>query len=237
MARRDDLRRLRTGTVINLSSQKMESQLGKAMVLAVADIEKRFPGISLVHDSKVYLKDIVSHLSESFPDVPFTYNFDTSFLLPDGGILYAVDKSGKRHVVLISEAKRQGTNDLRAAEGLAKQSKGNAIERLGKNMAGFRSWLSTEGIMPFICFGEGVDFSHDSSILDRVSTIAMFGPLNEIQVLDPADAPTFSRGSFFFRVEWWSAEEMAPLLVDIASRSIYYYFAKLGQAEFVEVGD
>ncbi len=235
MTKRDDLRRLRAGTIINLSSQKMESELGRAMLGAVAELQTEFPGIKLVHERQVFLKDIVAHLKAAYPEVPFECHFDASFLLPDGGILYAEDSSGRRHVILISEAKRQGTNDLRAAAGLAKQAKGNAIERLGKNMAGFRSWLSTEAIMPFIAFGEGVDFASDSSILDRVTTIAMFGPLNQIQVIDPVDAPVFSRGSFFFRIERWTAGEMCPLLVDVATRSIYYYFSKHGKGALLHL--
>jgi type II restriction enzyme len=43
--------------------------------------------------------------------------------------------------VLIAEVKNQGTNDLRAEEGLLKQAKGNAIERLGKNLLGLRTAL------------------------------------------------------------------------------------------------
>ena len=77
--------------------------------------------------------------------------------------------------ILISEAKNQGTNDLRLQEGLTKQAKGNAIERLGKNVIGLRTALMRESIFPFVCFGYGCDFAPDSSILDRVTTIAMFG--------------------------------------------------------------
>jgi hypothetical protein len=50
------------------------------------------------------------------------------------------------------------------------------IERLGKNVIGFRTAMLKEDIMPFVCFGYGCDFEEQSSILDRVVTIAMFGP-------------------------------------------------------------
>ncbi len=57
---------------------------------------------------------------------------------PDGGILAI--KSSKdstlTYPILISEVKNQGTNDLRAKEGLRQQAQGNAIERLGKNLNG-----------------------------------------------------------------------------------------------------
>jgi hypothetical protein len=54
---------------------------------------------------------------------------------------------------------------LRAQEGLQKQAKGNAIERLGKNVIGFRTALLHESIFPFVCFGGGCDFAPDSSLV------------------------------------------------------------------------
>jgi hypothetical protein len=66
---------------------------------------------------------------------------------------------------LITEVKNQGTNDLRAKEGLRKQARGNAIERLGKNVIGFRMALLHESIFLFACFGDGCDFAPDSSII------------------------------------------------------------------------
>jgi type II restriction enzyme len=209
----------------------MESQLMVAVVQVIEKLEEKF-GLKFEHQQKVFLKEITQHLSKSFPEIKFKHHFDSSFLTPDGGFLFLVDNKGNRHTILISEAKRQGTNDLREAEGLGKQSKGNAIERLGKNVIGFRTWLSTENILPFVVFGEGVDFAQDSSILDRVSTIAMFAPLNQIEVANLGEHGTFARGSFFFRVEAWKADEMAEILYDIAERSIYYYFSKFGESSF-----
>jgi type II restriction enzyme len=78
--------------------------------------------------------------------------------------------------------KNRGTNDLRLKEDKKKQAKGNAIERLGKNVIGLRAALLNEAIFPFICFGDGCDFAKDSSVLDKVITISMFGKLNIIRV-------------------------------------------------------
>jgi type II restriction enzyme len=231
MANREDLRRTRKGTVINVSSRKMESLLMVAVTEVIERLEAKFE-VTFEHSSKMYLKDITSHLSSSYPEIEFKHHFESSFLTPDGGFLFMLDRHGKRHTILISEAKRQGTNDLRASEGLAKQSKGNAIERLGKNVIGFRTWMATENILPFVVFGEGVDFDNDSSILDRVSTIAMFAPLNRVEVANLGEHGKFNRGSFFFRVERWTAQEMAEILFDVAQRSIYYYFSKHGESSF-----
>lgn len=231
MAKREDLRRTRKGTVINVSSRKMESLLMVAVASVIERLEEKFE-VTLEHSSKVFLKEITNHLAESFPDIEFKHHFDSSFLTPDGGFLFLIDKQGRKHTILISEAKRQGTNDLRASEGLKQQAKGNAIERLGKNVIGFRTWMATENILPFVVFGEGVDFADNSSILDRVSTIAMFAPLNTVEVANLGEHGKFNRGSFFFRVETWQPEEMADILFDVAQRSIYYYFSKHGEKSF-----
>jgi len=133
--------------------------------------------------------------------------------------------------VLISEVKNQGTNDLRAREGLPKQAKGNAIERLGKNLIGLRAALLKEAIFPFVCFGYGCDFEDDSSILDRVSTMAMFGRLNETY-LHNEESGKFNRGSFYFRPQRWAVAEMVSVMNDIAERSILYYFSKYREKHF-----
>jgi type II restriction enzyme len=127
--------------------------------------------------------------------------------------------------ILIAEVKNQGTNDMRAEEGLPKQAKGNAIERLGKNVIGLRAALMRESIFPFVCFGYGCDFAKDSSILDRVSTVAMFGRLNRTY-LHNEEGGKFNRGSFYFRREKWSVDEMFEIMKDIAERSVLYYFSK-----------
>lgn len=80
--------------------------------------------------------------------------------------------------ILTTEVTNQGTNDQRAAEGLSKQARGNAIERLGKNLIGLRVALMRECILPFVCFGYGYDFENDSYILGRVSIMSAFGLLN-----------------------------------------------------------
>jgi len=115
---------------------------------------------------------------------------------------------------------------------LKKQAQGNAVERLGKNVIRFRTALLREGILPFVCFGYGIDFEDGSPILDRVATIAMFGRLNQVSVVNLGDAGQFNRGSFFFRRARWEKEELEEMPFDIASRSVFYYFAKYGQEAF-----
>jgi type II restriction enzyme len=231
MAQKDRLRLNRYGTVINLTSSQQETELGRA-VLEVSEVITGKFGFALNHSKRVMLSDIVGKLRKAYPGVPFADPFATSSMNPDGGILSLIGSDGTLFPILIAEAKNQGTNDLRAAEGLAKQAKGNAIERLGKNVIGFRTMLLEEGIVPFVCFGYGIDFDDDSSILDRVRTIAMFGPLNEICVVNIGDDGRFNRGSFFFRRAAWSKDEMVSVMNEVATRAVHYYMAKHGESGF-----
>lgn len=231
MAHKHRLRLNRAGTVINMTSKQQESSLGKALQNVVVRLAEDFD-VSLRHDSRWKLDNIVTSLKKDFPEIHFYTPSSKSSINPDGGILSIHDPEGGLYPVLIAEAKNQGTNDLRLAEGKKKQAQGNAIERLGKNVIGFRTALLKEAIVPFVCFGYGIDFDEGSSILERVATIAMFGTLNEIHLVNEGEGGQFNRGSFFFRRHPWKEEEMEDIMYQIASRSIHYYFAKYGPGHF-----
>ncbi|MDR3183047.1 MAG: hypothetical protein LBT89_09050 [Planctomycetaceae bacterium] len=228
MARKADLRVQRTGTVINATSKRMEERLITALTETCDYIKNKF-GVELSYQPDMYLKDVVTHLKELYPDIDFHYFFDRSSMRPDGGVVSLVAKNQKQYPILITEVKNQGTNVIREQEGKPRQAKGNAIERLGKNVIGFRTSLLHETIFPFVCFGDGCDFAPDSSILDRVVTIAMFGKLNEMHLHNKGQ---FNRGSFFFREKTWTAEEMSAVMKTIAEQSVYYYFSKYGEMAF-----
>ena len=88
-----------------------------------------------------------------------------------------------------------------------------------------------ESIFPFVCFGYGCDFEPGSSILDRVSTMAMFGKLNTTHLHNEENGK-FNRGSFYFREKQWSVGEMVSVMRDIAERSVLYYFSKYREVHF-----
>ncbi len=232
MSGKDELRIQRKNTVINTTSKRQEKALMKAMNRVSESLQTTFPNITLKHQKQWPLKGIVENLSKSFPDVDFHYYFESSFMKPDGGILHISSRDKTLYPILISEKKNQGTNDLRKLEGKARQARGNAIERLGKNVIGFRAALKVESIFPFVCFGDGCDFEDGSSILDRVVTIAQFGQLNKVHLHKEAEG-AFDRGTFFFRDEEWTEEEMFCICKKIAESSIYYYFSKYGKDSFV----
>lgn len=234
MARKDQLRRQRAGTIINVTSKKQESDVIKALVKVVDHLNGKSGGrLAIRHERQWHLRDIVAELQSSYPDIGFHYHFNSSSIRPDGGILQICGNPGDSltYPILIAEVKNQGTNDLRSSEGLPKQARGNAIERLGKNLIGLRTALLRESIFPFVCFGYGCDFEPDSSILDRVTTMAMFGKLN-VTYLHNEEGGKFNRGSFYFRDKKWSIDEMADVMIEIAERSILYYVSKYGKNRF-----
>ena len=233
MARREQLRGQRTGTVINATSQKQETDLMQALQEVAGHLDAKFPGVRFAHEKAWRLGDIVGELRNSYSEVDFSYHFESSSIRPDGGFLYIRSQPGDplTYPILISEVKNQGTNDRRAQEGLRRQARGNAIERLGKNLIGLRAALLRESIFPFVCFGYGCDFEEDSSILDRVSTMAMFGELNKTYLHNLEDGK-FNRGSFYFRPERWTVAEMSEVMKDIAERAVLYYFSKYREDRF-----
>ncbi len=232
MGNSENLRRVREKTVINLTSKQQEKEIGRALIEVESRLVQRYK-VKLDFARDWYLSEIVGSLRTVFPSVEFFYHFERSSVRPDGGVLFLIALDDKRYPILISEVKNQGTNERRRKEGLKKQAKGNAIERLGKNVIGLKTALLTETIFPFVCFGYGCDFAQDSSILDRVVAIAMFGPLNKTNLYPLGPNGEFQRGSFYFREAKWSEGEMIDIMYDIASRSIQYYFSKYTEQAFV----
>ncbi|KQO98757.1 EcoRI family type II restriction endonuclease [Leifsonia sp. Leaf264] len=236
MAQRDQLRLNRYGTVINVASSRQELKLAEAVTAASEAVIAEF-GLQLDHRKRTTLTDLVLKLRTAEPDVHFSDPLPTSFMSPDGGILSAIRSiDGSLHPILISEVKRQGTNDLRATEGLKKQSMGNAIERLGKSVIGYRDLFLEEEIFPFICFGYGYDFHEGSSILDRVRTIAQHAELNTVNV-HKEGKNRLARGSFFFREQPWSKDEMIQAMTQVASTATQYYLDKHGAESFLMIDD
>lgn len=240
MARKHQLRQQRAGTVINATSKEQEKDIIKALMAVVEGIRSQYSDqLRVNHMKQWYLKDIVAELRNTYPEIDFHYHFARSSMRPDGGILYLRsldDEDRFIYPILIAEVKNQGTNDLRMAEGRGRQARGNAIERLGKNVIGLRTALLREAIFPFVCFGYGCDFEPDSSILDRVTTIAMFGKLNKTYLFNDEAKTRFNRGSFYFRPEKWPVEDMTRVMWDIAERSIQYYFSKYRMNHFIAEG-
>lgn len=211
-------------SIKNAMSKKMDSSISVAVQRLIVLLRKRYPMLSFEHTKRLPLTELIANLSPHYPELKesFAKVMDESFIKPDGGFLYAFDATGKKHLILIAEVKRQGTNDKRLKEGLTKQAKGNAIERLGKNLIGIRAIFKNEAIIPFVCFGSGYDFQPGSTIRDRVITMNEMFPLNEY-FITKKHAP-FEPVSMFFRYKNWSTKEMVTIMHKIAEAAIQHYF-------------
>jgi type II restriction enzyme len=202
----------------------MDSDIVTALYDVQFYLKKKYPDLTFEHKRKLLLSEIIGDLRREYPEYAndFATTMEVSYIKPDGGFLYATDKNGRRKLVLVAEVKRQGTNDKRLLEGLLKQAKGNAIERLGKNLIGIRAIFKKEKIIPFVCFGSGDDFNDDSTIRDRVITMNDFFPLQKIFI--QKDKLPFEPVSMFFRSKEWTTKEMKETMIDIAEKAIQSYF-------------
>ncbi|MFB1646626.1 EcoRI family type II restriction endonuclease [Campylobacter molothri] len=202
-------------------------------------LEQRFlkEGISNFIDGNYYF-EIEKHIEISFminniKSTKIRAEFDTTFLnnkiKPDGGVLFLrkQDDPLYKKILLITEAKRQGTNDLRKKEGKNKQATGNAIERLGKNLTGIKAMLNHEKITPFVCFGWGCDFaSNEKTVLAKLNVLNEFYYLNKTYIFKTdgnSDHNYFSPVSMYFREEKWEVDEMYAIMKEIAETSLRYY--------------
>lgn len=234
MADKAQLQRQRIDLVINKKSKEEEKQCLRAVQRVMEKMQAR--GINVEWESTLDLQEVVNVLKAKFPDEDFSGLVKTkrkNTMKPDGGFLYIVDTAEKRYPILISEVKNQGTNDARLAEGKRKQAVGNAIERLGKNVIGLRAYMLSEQIFPFVCFGDGCDFADGSSILNRVVTIALFGPLNVNNTKNTGPEGIFNRGSFYFREQMWTEDELFERMLEVANTAVEYYFDKYGNEMFI----
>lgn len=225
MANSDFLRQNKNQhSVKNSISKIMDGDIGIAVKRVVMHLKKKYPDLSFDHKKKLLLSEIIKDLRQEYPEYAddFSTVIDASFIKPDGGFIYATNKKGRKKLILVAEVKRQGTNDKRLLEGLDKQAKGNAIERLGKNLIGIRAIFKKEKIIPFVCFGSGDDFNKDSTIRDRVITMNDFFPLQKIFI--QKDNPPFEPVSMFFRSKNWTTKNMKDTMVEIAEMAIQSYF-------------
>ena len=225
MANSDFLRKNKNQhSVKNSLSKFMDSDIGVAVKNLLEKLEKNYPQLNFEYVSKLMLTDIIDDMGVRYPQhkKDIAEVMHTSFIKPDGGFIYATDQKGNKHLILVSEVKRQGTNDKRLTEGLKKQAKGNAIERLGKNLIGIRALFKDEEILPFVCFGSGDDFSPGSTIRDRVVTMNDYFPLNVFFV--KKEYLPFEPVSMLFRPEIWTTDEMLKHMEKIAKISVKHYF-------------
>lgn len=152
-----------------------DKNIKEAMDEVVKILSEAYPHHTFKRKASLTFQEIGNYLKTEFEE-----NMNGRKMLPDGGVIWMDNK----YPILISEAKRQGTNNERIKEGKAKQATGNAIERLGKNLIGFLNLYREETIFPFICFCWGCDFE-SPIVIAKLFTLNSFNPINQVYVQTP----------------------------------------------------
>jgi hypothetical protein len=217
----------------NLESHKQDVSLKCVVENILTKLREKYPNYVFGHDKRIYLGEIekivstISTISEG------------SYTQADGGYLW-VEINGEKRYILVSEQKRQGTNDKRFLEELNHQAYGNASDRLGTALLYMRIFFSKEDILPFITFLQGCDFCElESKIPDRIRTIYCFLPQNTVNLYMKEILKNFwMGGSYFMRghsykelpgTSDWTQQEMFEPMMEIAEKSLEYYIEKYGK--------
>lgn len=214
----------------HLQDVKIKDVIDEILVLLM----QKYPSLKFGFEKKKMLRTIEKLVN----GVNYTTS-DKSFITPDGGFLW-VKINGVKYYVLVSEQKRQGTNDKRISEGKGKQSQGNAGERLGKNVDAIDILFGDEDIYPFVVFLQGCDFyDKESSIGDRIRTINKFQQMNTINLFwRKLQKNTSIGGSYYMRghsmnekpgTSDWTFEEMLSILLEVSTKATDYYLSKYGK--------
>lgn len=189
-------------------------------------------GYCLTFEKSISFAQLINMIRVSNKRIEFDHTFSGRTIKPDGGMIWLTKKDDAeyRRLIVVSEVKKQGTNDVRQAEGKSKQAQGNAIERLGKNLIGIRAALNHEPLTPFVCFGWGCDFSdpyeNSDFVMSKVLMMNESYPLNKTYVFKKdgsSDKNHFAPVSMYFREPEWTRAEMFAVLKEVAETSLRYY--------------
>lgn len=160
----------------------------------------------------------IEEYSKNNIEIDFDYN--RRKIQPDGGVIWMDNK----YPILITEMKRQGTNNERVKEGLTRQATGNAIERLGKNLLALHTLYQNDDILPFICFCWGCDFN-EQTVLCKLYAMNNFKKIN-ILYTDNYKNYRIKPINILIKENQWSIEELLSNMIEICSYSIQYYINK-----------
>ena len=223
----------------NVQSKRDDKELFTAMEKCAQYLKRKFSKELRAANFNLELERGISYevmmnvirakgLREEFDEVFATKD---RTIKPDGGIIMLKKESEAEvpRIVLVSEAKKQGTNKERIKEGRPRQAQGNAIERLGKNLTGIKAMMNHEPITPFVCFGWGCDFKETDEadfVMAKISMLNEFYKLNKIHVYKKHGDSTrnrFAPVSMFFRERQWTQPEMLKILKEVGEDAMRYY--------------
>jgi len=198
--------------IFNESALQHERKLQESVLKIKSELESMYPELKFTHRKKLYLSEIVEKLGKTF-----TPASKKPYVDPDGGLLF-IEWNGTEYPVLISEAKKQGSNDVRLKKGLKIQSRANAIERAYKNALAFSQYNEKLDYNPYVIFACGCDFDKDSSIIDRLWHLTRFEPMNTNLSLFNEDVTSVYLKGHHYTEEpnFWTVDEIYEIMKEIA---------------------
>jgi len=196
-------------TIFNEAAKDFETNLFSVVGEVQQELTNKYPQYNFIMQKRLSKHEVAEKLGRK------AYNPENakSFINPDGGILYAI-KDGKKYAILISEAKKQGTNNERLKEGKKKQAQGNAIERAHKNYNEFCLYCKDLPYLPYVMFAFGCDFFEGSSINDRLDAMTDYLPRNVNYVGKEKVA------TIYIREKEFTKQEMYDRMKDVAIKSL-----------------
>lgn len=198
--------------IFNEDARNLEGKLSDTVQEVIKYLQFTFPGIKFSWSKKLEKKKIAENIGKS-DWKPCSKN---PYILPDGGILYA-EILGKVYPILISEAKKQGTNDKLLEQGKKKQAKGNAIERAVKNHSEISLYCRPYDYYPYVVFASGCDFEVSSSINDRLDSMTNYEPRNQEYIFHKDKLATI-----WIREKPWTKQEIYDKLKDTAKKIVHH---------------
>jgi hypothetical protein len=197
--------------IFNESALQHERKLQESVLKIKSELESMYPELKFTYRKKLYLSEIVEKLGKTF-----TPESKKPYVDPDGGLLF-IEWNGTEYPVLISEAKKQGSNDARLKKGLKKQSRANAIERAYKNALAFSQYNEKLDYNPYVIFACGCDFDKDSSIIDRLWHLTRFEPMNTNLSLFNEDVTSVYLKGHHYTEEpnFWTVSEIYEIMKEI----------------------
>ena len=219
-----------------------DKKTGDASKYVFNILRNAFPSHQFRHRFKLPKSEINRKLREINPQLGVTQFVGTSSVKPDGGIIEVRDVNGEWRLILVGEAKKQGTNVERIKEGLGKQAQGNAIERTHKNIAELKNYMLRENYFPYVIFMHGSDLTtetllvpepsgaifelHPTSIPDRLTAASYGMPVNVpycrnifAEHIDGSNI-MLQIASLYMRNDPWTEKEMVEVMIEIAQEAL-----------------
>jgi len=203
----------------NANAKQHEKKLQDSVLLIKSELELMYPELEFTHRKNLYKREIAEVVDPITPWVPASKD---PFISPDGGSLF-VEWNGVKYPILISEAKKQGTNDERYKEGLKKQGMGNGIERAPKNALEIWSYCKKYDFNPYVIFCCGCDFYDTSSINDRLDVMTQYEPRGFNYSLFKKDGEHQNMVSIYIKSHhykeepnFWTVGEIYEIMKEIA---------------------